>query len=117
MIKVVSPIAVLGITALLTVTPATAEEDMGKGFNLIEEGARIILRGLVEEMGPALEELQGMAGNMGPVIEELQAMIGDISLYRMPELLPNGDIIIRRRSPTEPGLPPSSPQPGDEIDL
>jgi len=105
------------VFVVLAVSPARAEEDMQDGFSLIGEGARIILRGLIEEMEPALEDLQGlaedMAGEMGPMMLELRGLIGDMTLYQMPEVLPNGDIIIRRK----PALAPDLPQPGDEIEL
>ena len=82
--------------------------DMDEGFNLMEEGAKLLLRGLLEEMDPAIEELKGLADEigpqmqlfadeMGPAFAELMAQVDDLRNYEAPELLPNGDIIIRRR--------------------
>jgi len=89
----------------LSAPAAIAEGDVDEGFNLVEEGAKIILRSLFEEMSPTLEELQndlsGLAEEMAPAMRDLQGLIGDMTLYHMPEVLPNGDIIIRRKSPLE----------------
>lgn len=91
-------------------SPLSAEEPVEEGFSLIEEGAKILLRGLFEEMEPAFEDLQGFAEDMGPAMEGLRGIIGDFSSYHPPEVLPNGDIIIRRKSPLELA-------PGDEIEI
>lgn len=74
---------------------------MDEGVNLLEEGTKLLLRGLMEEMGPALKDLRGLADEMGPAMGELRDMIGDFTKYHAPEMLPNGDIIIRRKSPLE----------------
>ncbi len=98
-------------------TPAFAEED-GGGFNLMEEGAKLFLRGMMQQMEPAIDELEGFmsemepamrsfAQEMGPKMQSLFEKVEDWSKYEAPEVLPNGDIIIRRK--------PAAP--GDEIDL
>ena len=103
--------AAISLSAVLLAVPMSAEtagdgkEDMQEGFSLLEEGAKILLRGLMEEMEPAMEDLQGFAENMGPAMRELQGMIGDMTDYHMPERLPNGDIIIRRKTPLENDAP------------
>lgn len=93
----------------LILSPATAQEtETEEGFDLMEEGAKLLLRGLMTEMEPALRELEDMAEDigpamrlladeMGPALAELMSKIDDIRNYDPPELLPNGDIIIRRR--------------------
>jgi hypothetical protein len=76
---------------MLTALPATAEEpnrELSEGLELLGEGARLLLRGLQTEMEP-------MAEGWGVLVEKL----GDFSLYQMPEILPNGDIVIRRKEP------------------
>ena len=96
-------------------TPPSAEE----GFSLLEEGAKIILRSLLDEMEPALRDMRKEFGEaadeMGPALRRLAEMIGDIRNYEPPEMLPNGDIIIRRKTPIGPSLP--APGPNGEIDL
>ena len=74
--------------------------DMEEGFSLLEEGTKLLLRGLLSEMEPALRELEG-------ALRELDA-------YHAPEVLPNGDIIIRRKVPLEPA--PDTGE-GGEVEL
>jgi hypothetical protein len=62
--------------------------DMEEGFSLLEEGTRLLLRGLMAEMEPAFRDLLGR-------LQELDS-------YHPPEVLPNGDILIRRKVPLEP---------------
>lgn len=107
-------IACLLMSGLLTVTPAVAQEptepmpdDMRDGMSLLEEGTKLFLRGLANEMEPALKEL---AENMEPALRELLGMIDDFDAYHLPEVLPNGDIIIRRKTPP-------APSPEDEIEI
>ena len=40
--------------------------------------------------------------------------VDDLTLYHPPEMLPNGDIIMRRKQPAPPQPPQSIPQPGPE---
>lgn len=91
----------LTVSLCLFLTPATAHEDpgsdMAEGLDLLSEGTRLLLRGLVDEMEPALRELQGL--------------VDDLGAYHPPEMLPNGDIILRRKTPLEPG------GEGEEIEL
>ena len=61
----------------------------------------------------ALELFKEFLDRIGPETEKLQRELGDLSGFHFPEILPNGDILIRRRR-GENGLPP--PKEG-EIDL
>ena len=96
-------LAAFTIAVSLAATPMLAEDnkpsELGEGMSLVEEGTKLLLRGLMSEMAPALKGLEGMADEMGPALSELQGMIGDFTNYHMPETLPNGDIIIRRKIP------------------
>jgi hypothetical protein len=96
----------LGLAAAPTLAqePEGGPEDMKEGFSLLEEGTRLLLRGLMSEMEPALRELQGALQNL--------------DAYHAPEVLPNGDILIRRKEPRATG-PEAAPEPGagGEIDL
>ena len=113
----------------LSMSPLVAQEvqspDAEEGFSLMEEGAKLLLRGLIQEMEPAIEELDGMADEMGKAMEQfgdqmgpamidLLARIDDMRHYTAPEILPNGDIIIRR-SPDAPEYIPDAET--GEIDL
>lgn len=92
-------------------SPAFAEE--GDAPTLMERGVEMFLEGLMQEMEPALEDLQGFADEMepafrqfseamGPMVRDLFDKIDDINRYELPEVLPNGDIIIRRKPDAEP---------------
>lgn len=39
---------------------------------------------------------------LGKIVSALEMLIATIPTYEMPEVLPNGDIIIRRRDPDDP---------------
>ncbi len=115
--------------------PAQAPAEAEDGSSLMERGARLFLEGLLREMEPAIEELQGLADEaepalrqfaerMGPALAGILGRIDDLSNYELPEMLPNGDIIIRRKVPLVPRPAPEpapaplpAPLPGDEIEL
>ncbi len=92
--------------AAMAVSPLSAQEaedpSVSEGFNLMEEGAKLLLRGLMAEVEPALDEMgeamDQLGEEIGPAIAQLLAQIDDMRNYDAPEVLPNGDIIIRRRS-------------------
>lgn len=73
------------------------------GASLVEEGLMMLFREMLDEMEPALDELQSMGGELGPKLLELIDIIGDLNEYHAPEKLPNGDILIRRISPLKDG--------------
>lgn len=45
-----------------------------------------------------------------PYLGQLSEMLGDLSGWHAPEILPNGDILIRRRQPAS----PTEPAPNDD---
>jgi len=109
--------------ALALAIPAQADETSNDhGFSLMEEGARLLFKGLVEEMEPALREMEGLSEqlepalrgfleNMGPQLGDFLGQVEDFSQFHAPEILPNGDIIMRRKKPTD------KPAPDGEVDL
>ena len=96
--------------AFATAGPAFAEDDplpdLLDQLDEFSEQTRDFLEGWAEQLGPTLEEL-------GPALGALSEQIGDWSLYEAPEVLPNGDIIIRRKQKTE---PEDGSQPESETD-
>ncbi|WP_296375930.1 AAA+ family ATPase [Yoonia sp.] len=108
----------------LCVGPVMAQDDEADipgGFNLIEEGAKMLMRGLMSEIEPKIDELRGsietmgpaiaaFARQMGPALTELLDQVDDLRNYQAPEMLPDGDIIIRRK----PDAPVWSPDGGAE---
>ena len=115
--QIAAPLLALSLAA----APLGAQ-DQDDGLSLMEEGARLFFRGLMSEMEPALKELEGLAQEMepairdfaeqmGPALRDLMAQVEDWSAYHPPEILPNGDIIIRRKTPDE------MAEPEGEIEL
>lgn len=114
----------------LAAFPVAAQEDQDpdiqEGFSLMEEGAKLLFRGFMNEMEPALDDFAGMAQDLEPALDMLATEMGpalmalikrldDVRYYEAPEVLPNGDIIIRR-SPDAPPYEPE-PEPNEEIEL
>lgn len=63
----------------------------------------------LRELGDLAQEmLRRFAERMQPLAERLGALIDDLDAYAAPEVLPNGDIIIRRK-PDAPPRPESAP--------
>lgn len=96
---------------LLTAMPLQAQ-DSEEGFSLMERGAQLFFEGIRREMEPALDDLMALAedmepalrefvSEMGPAFVELLGQIEDLSAYHPPEMLPNGDIILRKKTPEE----------------
>lgn len=118
-----------GLAALLISAPLSAQEsatdpvppgdsrDIDEGMDLLSEGARRLLRGLMGEVEPGMRDLA----------ERLQDWdfdglgVDDLGAYQPPEVLPNGDIIIRRKPsrPLDDGpMDPTGDHPmDDEIEL
>ncbi len=113
-----APLALLLLTA-----PLAAQE--AEPPSLMERGAQMFLEGLMKEMAPAFDDLAALMKEAGPALEEFVTQMGpklrdlldeveDWSVYHAPEVLPNGDIIIRRK----PDQPVETPQePDAQIDL
>ena len=81
---------------LLLAAPASAQEAEDGGRDLMAEALRLFMKGLMQEMEPAMDDLNRLLDN--------------IDAYHPPEVLPNGDIIIRRKTPLE-------REPDGEIEL
>ncbi len=99
------------IIAALTALPLSAPAEEHKpaplpdGLDELAEGMRNFLDGIQEDIAPLMEDLAG----------RLQGL----NQYHPPEVLPNGDIIIRRK---QPNAVPDGPEtnatpPGDPIDI
>lgn len=112
----------LAICLFLLPGLAFAEED--RGLTLMERGAKMFMEGILKEMEPAIDDFADLADQMGPALknfaEEMGPRLGalmdeveDWSLYEAPEVLPNGDIIIRRK----PDAPKEKPEEMPQVDL
>lgn len=114
------------ILAVLTL-PASAQtlpgQEAPESPSLFEQGARMMLRGFLNEMQPALDDMGESLQKIEPALRDMARLVDDIRNYEAPRMLPNGDILIPRR----PGAPPppvfpdgtgpgDAPGPG-EVDL
>lgn len=90
-------------SAIVCVFLATAPAAQGQnlegdsfeeGLDLFSEGARRLM--------------QELAGELGPLLMQLEMLMDEMTAYQAPEILENGDIIIRRR-PDAPVPAPQSP--------
>ena len=106
-------ITTLIIAASLAIsTPAWAEDrdpfqDWLKQFEELSKEGQSLLEGWIDQLAPEFEK-------MGPALDELAQKLGDLSLYHPPEVLENGDIILRRKTPLE-AAPKTNPD--GSIDL
>ena len=114
------------IALMMTATAAFAEEPAGP--SLMERGAQLFLEGMLNEMAPAIEEFEGLADDlapvlrgfadeMGPKLAEILGQVEDWSAYDVPEILPNGDIIIRRKADRPLTKPDTEKGEAPQIDL
>jgi len=52
----------------------------------------------MQQLGDMAERwMRDFADRMSPMVQQLREMVDDLNAYEAPELLPNGDIIIRRK--------------------
>lgn len=90
----------------------------------MKRGMQMFLEGFMDEIGPALDGLQDLARDaepslrsfakeMGPALRELMGEVKDWSVYEAPEMLDNGDIILRRKDTREADDPPFDTAPLD----
>lgn len=82
-------------------------DDMVAGSSLLEQGAKIFLRGLMAEVEPALDDMAQALQDAEPMLRELMALVGNIDDYNAPEILSNGDILIRKKTPQDLAADPS----------
>jgi hypothetical protein len=92
---------------LVATLPVAAQEAEDAPEGDVPEGW--LLEDFSEEMRKSLE---GLLGEVKPELENLIDRLGVIGDYEAPEILPNGDIIIRRKRDI-----PAEPDPEHPIDI
>ncbi|MCB1312054.1 MAG: hypothetical protein KDK29_09275 [Sedimentitalea sp.] len=122
------------VLALALIAGPALSQEQEEGRGLMDRGVDLFFEGLRQEMSPLMESLRGMAEDYGPsmrsFIEEMGPAFGEMlnevkdwTQYDPPEILPNGDIIIRKKRETAPETPhtPEPPMsdepPAGQIDL
>jgi hypothetical protein len=107
----------VALCLLLGTAPLAAQESAdspAEGLDLMQEGAEMLLRELMEEVQPGLDEMAQSLAALEPWMRGLLALVDDIGNYEAPELQANGDILIRRK--TGPDVPPlPAPEAAPEI--
>lgn len=60
------------------------------------------LLGGLDELADGMRKLlEGLQDDVAPLMEDLSDQLRSLNAYHPPEVLPNGDIIIRRKAPAE----------------
>lgn len=106
-------ICIVTLMALAGPAPLAAQSETPP-----QDGMRGLLDELLRDLAPSLDELQGLAEDMrpalrdfmrsmGPALNDMLETVEDWSRYDPPVILPNGDILIRRRPAGT--LPPDTP--------
>jgi hypothetical protein len=96
------------LAAVVCLAPLMVQAEDNTGLTLMERGALLFMEGVLKEMEPAIGELSDLADKFGPALQQFADEMGpalntlleeveDWSVYEAPEILPNGDIIIRRK--------------------
>ncbi|MEP2717420.1 hypothetical protein [Pseudophaeobacter sp.] len=115
------------VLACFVIAAPLSAQDSNTGSSLMERGAELFWEGLRKEMAPSFEELEGLMATigpsmqeflseMGPALAEIATKVEDWSRYEAPEILPNGDIIIRRK-PDAPTAPDEVPKNDSATDI
>ena len=79
-----------------------------------------MVRGFMRDMAPHLRDLERGLQDIEPELQGLLDQMRDMTRYHPPEILPNGDILIRRRQsddddPDAPDSPEDAPDPSDPV--
>ncbi|QHQ33911.1 hypothetical protein [Algicella marina] len=99
----------LAAVVSLSLSPALAQETE-EPQPFLEKWAEETMKGLMNDIGPELEkmidelgpELEGLFAELIPRLRDLTEKLGGLAMYELPEVLPNGDIIIRRKQDAPP---------------
>lgn len=86
-------------------------ERLPRLFQDLERDLGPLFRDLERDVAPLLE---GLGRRMEPWLRDLAEMLGDLDRWEAPEILPNGDILIRRRPAQPPDQSPESDAPVTE---
>ncbi len=107
----ISKSAMLAAALLATTTaPALAEQQRVTPVQAETDTLKELERKADELSDVARETIEDFIKIIGPMIERFSVMINDLPAYHAPEILPNGDIIMRRKHDNDlPDLPGQRP--------
>ena len=87
------------LAAALLPLPLMAQDEgneaIDEGLGLLGMGLGLLMEGIMQEIEPAL-------GEMERTLMLLEGIVVEMGEYHAPEMLENGDIIIRRKVPLAP---------------
>ena len=120
--RVFAPLlAVFLAFATVPLAPARAFAQQAQAeaeFSLWDWGMSWFGETLPQDLAPALGDLQALADQFGPALapalEKLTALVDDLTNYELPEMLENGDILIRRK-PEAPAVVPPADAPAVDL--
>jgi len=94
----------VALALMLLPAPALAQtppSDADKGLSLMQQGAALLFNHMLGQVDPSLQDMAQALKDAQPKLMEMLALMDDLKNYRAPEKLPNGDIILRRKTPAE----------------
>lgn len=98
------------LIALLTTTAVPSQAGFFDLFDEFSQDSQQHMEKWAKRFGPSLEAF-------GPKIDALLDKVDDWTLYELPEILENGDIIMRRKHPKAPDHPNAVTPEKPSIDL
>lgn len=105
--------ALVALTASLAVSPVHADTGLPDS---LPEALQELERQTEELLGPeARAAIDRLLPMIETLMERLPMVIENLPEYEMPEIMPNGDIIIRRKRSLPPINPDAPPQPQEGI--
>lgn len=98
------PAMLLAAAAMTAIVPRAASPQEGQGEAAPGTEA--------PKGGPLSETEEAIVDALRRTMELLSSTIDSVIVYELPEMLPNGDIIIRRKRPLPEQPPPMEPEEG-----
>ena len=84
----------LALSLCFLALPSVAQESAPAPDTPLFEG--------LDELADGMRKLlEGLQDDVAPLMEDLSDQLRGLNAYHPPEVLPNGDIIIRRKAPSE----------------
>ncbi|WFE73400.1 hypothetical protein [Roseinatronobacter sp. S2] len=118
------PILIISLCLCLSIAPPAFADEFGDPpkseqpegfFGLIER----MMRGFFDDMDPHMRQMERSLEAAEPELRRFLGQLRDMVEYEPPEVLPNGDILIRRRQPAPPdveqGPDQAVPDPSEEV--
>ena len=104
------PLTLLAAVPLPAQTlPGAPQVEEDKGFDLMEEGAKLLFRGLMREMEPTLNEMGKALSDMEPALQNLMALAANKTRHSATSM--PAYKLLGQRSPLRPPARYGRPRP------